>query len=59
MKVEQVMEIAKQVLLPDIILRLDRIEGRLGEMNYCLADIDRRLSDLSNRIGNLVKKFDT
>ncbi len=39
MKVEQIMDIAKKVLLSEIVPRLDRIEGRLDEMSYLISDL--------------------
>ncbi len=51
MKVVQIMDVAKKVLLSEIVPRLDRIEGRLDEMSY-------RISDLNNHVNVLETRFD-
>jgi len=50
MKVEQIMEVAKKVLLSEITPRLDRIEGRLDEVSCRISDLNNRVGVLENQI---------
>ena len=50
MKVEKIMDIAKEVLLSEIVPSLDRIDGRLDEMSCRFSDLNKHVNVLETKV---------
>jgi len=53
MKVEKIIDIAKEVLLSEIVPSLDRIDGRLDEMSCRFSDLNKHVNVLETRVDQL------
>ena len=50
MKIEKIMDIAKEVLLSEIVPSLDRIDGRLDEMSCRFFDLSKHVNVLETKV---------